>query len=435
MDNGKFRASINKIINSNKLIDVEGSSFDPSIDRLAELMLRAGVIGGSLSEIAADSQNHKRHRLTKFLLCLYATICCRSVLYLVARITKRDSILVLIGDYFSTLNFGGDIVLFWMGSYSFLAFSWALIVCRAELRHRLDIMTDFRNSNGTSLVAKHLSQANLRELKIRTKLCTMFIKSFRYGIFICGYPIHLYGIYVTHKATENYWYTCYTLVWFAVFMVWLRYICDLVSSLIVVLYLSAMYLKTRYEQVNDSISKILMLNHDYDSGYQLQLVWRVIKEHKAISDLVPRHDYVAKWILFGLNYVCSLIVAVSLMAPIYGHFDSVMYKHAINAATVELVCVMVFFAGVAGSVHKQVSDEHETTQMCYMQRVAGATELQRVQLVSSEVRTQLRPRLETSFAISYCAHWMREQANFVLLLQLFRLHQLFVRRGQLQVNY
>lgn len=336
-----------------RLLHLNTSPFDPSIDAVSELLVKKGVISGSFNEIAAGNRNQKRHRFTKFLFLLYATVTFRSALYFVARAMNHDTLVMLSGDYFSTVKLGGDILSFWTGACSFLALVWSVVVYRAELNYQLDIMTDFRNVRGEALVAKHLTGTTFRKWKLQTKFVAMFITSFRYGIHVVGYLAHFYCVYATHQANQNYWYTGYLLVWYAIFMFWLHYVCDMFSSALAFLYLSAVYLKMRFAQVNEKISHITM--QQCDRKLLSQHVQTVITEHNALSNVVPLHGHVAKWVLFGLDYVCCWIVAVSLTAPTYGQFDSVLFKCAIYGASAQLLGAMVFFGSVAGGVHKQVS--------------------------------------------------------------------------------
>lgn len=376
----RLRAKISDVFNSDNTL------CDPSLDTLNKILISSRIVSGGINELVSGLRDKKRLRFTKFLIVVYAILSTRSALYFVGRAVKSATLLAVIGDYFAALNINGDIVMFWLGLYSFLLIIWSTVAYRAEAHHYFDIVTDFRKTaDGTkTLIAKHLSSSNFRKFKVRSKLTALFITNFRYSIYALGYSLHMYGVYFTYCTYQDVMYSVYTAFWCAICCVWLYYALYLFAFMQAILYLASVHLKMRYKQVNEVVS--WCLNNQMAQRQQLMQVLRnTLEEHNEISNLVSKYDRVAKWILFGLNDVCSLIVAVALMASIFGHFPNVLYKFIFIGCSLNTIVVIVFFAGVAGGVHKQVRHLNTIHHLTTNYATTGSEKLRCIECNSSEI--------------------------------------------------
>lgn len=331
------------------------AQLDPSIEHLNKYLLTSRIVSSGINDLADGKRNLKRLRATKFMIFTFNIILVRSSLYFIARFLNSDALLTLIGDYFAVLDLGGDILMFWYLAYSVLFLIYLPITYVAEANGHCDIITEFRNSHDgfVTLISEHLSQQNFRSFKIRSKFATLFVPGLYVAINTVSFPMHVSGVYATYVVRENAAYALYNVFWLIVILFWLRFACYTFAMLASFMYLSAYYIKMRYEQVSAKIVDVLSRDFE-DSELRASLLLDAIHEHNTISNIVPRHNHIAKWVLFGLNYVCSLISAVSLLAPIYGRFDNAIFKHSITACAYELVVIMLFFAGCTGDVHLQV---------------------------------------------------------------------------------
>ena len=349
MSQNRLMSVLKNLVNfkqSNLVGDVTITN-DNSIDVFERLLMRIYLISNSSEAMNGQKPiNRRRRRIGQLVKWLFVIQLIRSTLCFYAKYWFQDQLMSdILCDYFALAGIGGDVKQFWNLIFSLININLYNMMAKAEKNRQLDILTDF--SSCSQLVSSSLSPKETRLYRKTTKVFLLVVNMITIIELISCYVFHTYAFYISYSIRGTpILFVAYTLSLIAIgFWIYATTICFTVPPLY--LFFSAFYVGLRYRSLHQKI-KHSMANKCNNLDY-------LLKEFHEIAQFVEKHHVFTKWIMFIFNYYCSMITAVSIVVPIYGNFDSVLFRMAVIVTAVQQVMIMIFFAGVAGSVHQNVS--------------------------------------------------------------------------------
>ena len=342
----RLREKLTNFRLSNLVGDVNHTD-DKSITALEQLLMKICLISISPEAMKLRQPTNKSHRRWARMVTLLFTIqLIRSILYFYAKYAVGSQLMLdMLGDYFALVGMGGDVIQFWYAMYSMIVINVYYMMTTAEKNRQLNIMVDF--SNCSKLVESTISSKEVRYFRLTTMMVLLSVRLTMFGMVSLVTFIHVYAVYTSYRirGISTLCAITYTLSLMSLWP-WMYYavICFTVPSFYLVF--SALYVGSRYRRLHHKFKysrAIGSLNLDH-----------LLKEHLDISGFVQKHHVFTKWIMFIINVYCSIIAAVSIVVPIYGHFESAMFKMAVRLTAILMLVIMVFYAAVSGSVHHTV---------------------------------------------------------------------------------
>lgn len=331
---------------------------DPSIKRFEHLIRSSYTVIGQLDRHLRNIEHspiNKKRRFIAFSINInFILIMVRSLMYFGT--FKNHAKLDLLGDYFWALGLVGDIIHFWLVAYSVLILLFRLVMSHSEKTGHLDILTDFMVVPGQSksLLKSTLTQANFLKFCYRSKRCIQFVHLYFIGVITTVTVMQLLAMHWAYRSRPNVLMVLYHTVWLMSLQAWLYYACSTFTVLLSVFYLSAMYVEMRFKQINDKCTLLHVEIRQAGGSKSISLELKlddIMHEHHEVTKRVSRYNFISKWVLFGFNFICGPIAAVSLFVPIYGEFSDPLLGIAILGLSIQITCTIMFFAGVAGKVY------------------------------------------------------------------------------------
>ena len=342
----RIREKLSNFKLSNLVGDVNQTN-DKSITSLEQLLMKSCLISISPEDMKLRQPiNKSRRRVARIVTWFFVIQLIRSMLYFYAKYLVGNQLMLdILGDYFALLGMGGDVLQFWFVMFSTININLYYTMTKAEDRRQLDILIDF--SNCSKLVESTLSSKEVRFFRMTTKMALFIVRLNMFGMVSLVTFIHSYAAYTYYviRGTSTLTNVTYSLSLMSLWP-WLYYACICFTVPPFYLVFSALYVGLRYRRLHQKV-KYSMATGSLDLDH-------LLKEHLDVSRFVQKHHVLTKWIMFIFNVYCSMIAAMSIVVPIYGHFDSFLFRLAIIMTAAFNLTAMIIFAGVSGSVYHNV---------------------------------------------------------------------------------
>lgn len=277
-------------------------TFNNSLEKVEKELQNSGWTRGSFEQIVSGDVRNNSNSKRLFVLFVYFISFVRVTILLSTR-HQSDFWNFFFGNFSKYLGEINDILMFWIAAYTTIMLSLQLVFSYHEYKQRLDILTDFRHLMSTSTTYKlNLRPENIQKLFLHLRLLTKMVPMYEWSFMFSAVPMCAYGVYIEYQVNPSLIPLVLLVFWFCSIFVMIHYIVRSVLMIVITVYLSATYLRMRFEEINSSLAECLMSKSTQNSSRQLI---HFIQEHKKISAMVMRHNQTMKWIIFCVHYLFS----------------------------------------------------------------------------------------------------------------------------------
>ncbi|KAI1281991.1 hypothetical protein HDE_13117 [Halotydeus destructor] len=225
-----------------------------------------------------------------------------------------------------------------------------VVIDKVQLFKEMIPMTEMSSAARISEYVK-LTAENYAKFNVQSWLCGHIIAIVTYGSTVANIFIHGTCLTILIRQQSSYFMILYYSFWFAYHEILMYLVFGTHITLICGFYLKVYYLKLRFRQVNEVVTR---LARTYLSKMDIRALEAAILDHHEVACKTMEYNRVISGFLLAIVFLATPVVGVSCFIIFYIKFEAPFITEACFMAIVNIVFMVSFSASKSAAVYLEV---------------------------------------------------------------------------------